>query len=94
MSKFKNLFWGICFLWPVLSCTTMGGNSNKKEDKIDFTKYVLPLMGSDSEFALSNGNLYPCIARPWGMNHWTPQTAVNGERWQYTYDSKYICFNS
>lgn len=90
MSKFKNLFWGICFLWPVLSCTTMGGNSNKKEDKIDFTKYVLPLMGSDSEFALSNGNLYPCIARPWGMNHWTPQTAVNGERWQYTYDSKYI----
>lgn len=53
----------------------------------DLTRYVLPQMGSQSEFKLSNGNTYPCIARPWGMNHWTPQTAANGERWQYSYDA-------
>ena len=52
--------------------------------------YVRPEMGSQSEFALSSGNVYPCIARPWGMNHWTPQTAPNGERWQYTYDAHHI----
>ncbi len=56
----------------------------------DMTKYVIPQMGSQSEYSLSNGNTYPCIARPWGMNHWTPQTASNGERWQYTYDSHHL----
>lgn len=56
----------------------------------DLTRYVLPQMGSQSEFILSNGNTYPCIARPWGMNHWTPQTAANGERWQYSYDAHQI----
>jgi len=30
--------------------------------------YVNTLMGSDSEKMLSNGNTYPAIALPWGMN--------------------------
>lgn len=30
--------------------------------------YVNPLMGTDSSFDLSNGNTYPAIATPWGMN--------------------------
>jgi predicted alpha-1,2-mannosidase len=48
---------------------------------------VNPLMGTDSEFKLSNGNTYPAIARPWGMNFWTPQTGRMGDGWGYTYDS-------
>ena len=37
---------------------------------------VNPLMGTDSEYKLSNGNTYPAIALPWGMNFWTPQTRI------------------
>lgn len=29
---------------------------------------VNPLMGTDSKPSLSNGNTYPAISRPWGMN--------------------------
>jgi predicted alpha-1,2-mannosidase len=47
---------------------------------------VNPLMGTDSEFRLSNGNSYPAIALPWGMNFWTPQTRNMGNGWGYTYD--------
>lgn len=48
---------------------------------------VNPLMGTDSEFKLSNGNTYPAIARPWGMNFWTPQTGKMGDGWCYAYDA-------
>ena len=51
----------------------------------DYTSYVSPLMGTDSEFSLSNGNTYPAIARPWGMNFWTPMTANFGDGWTYKY---------
>src|SRR5690554_805243 len=44
-------------------------------------------MGTDSEFELSNGNTYPAIALPWGMNFWTPQTGEMGSGWAYTYDA-------
>jgi predicted alpha-1,2-mannosidase len=47
---------------------------------------VNPLMGTDSEFRLSNGNTYPAIAMPWGMNFWSPQTRPMGNGWGYTYD--------
>ncbi len=50
--------------------------------------YVNPLIGSDSSFELSNGNTYPAIARPWGMNFWTPQTGMMGDGWGYTYKSE------
>lgn len=49
--------------------------------------YVNPLVGTDSEFSLSNGNTYPAIATPWGMNFWTPQTGQMGNGWGYTYDA-------
>ena len=44
----------------------------------DWTQYVNPLMGTQSSFELSTGNTYPAIARPWGMNFWTPQTGKMG----------------
>lgn len=51
---------------------------------------VNPLMGTQSLFSLSNGNTYPAIARPWGMNFWSPQTGRNGDGWMYTYTAEKI----
>ena len=51
------------------------------------TDYVNPLMGTQSRYDLSNGNTYPSIALPWGMNFWTPETGKMGDGWQYTYSS-------
>jgi predicted alpha-1,2-mannosidase len=53
-------------------------------------EYVNPLMGTDSKVDLSNGNTYPAIALPWGMNFWTPQTGKNGDGWQYQYSADKI----
>lgn len=52
--------------------------------------YINPLMGTQSKPDLSNGNTYPAIALPWGMNFWTPQTGKMGSGWQYTYDADKI----
>lgn len=52
--------------------------------------FVNPLMGSDSKPDLSNGNTYPAIALPWGMNFWAPQTGKMGDGWIYTYSSDKI----
>ena len=62
-------------------------NSNRMDNLVDF---VNPLVGSDSAFELSNGNTYPAIATPWGMNFWTPQTGKMGDGWGYTYDANKI----
>jgi predicted alpha-1,2-mannosidase len=51
----------------------------------DPVEWVNPLMGTDSKFELSNGNTYPSIALPWGMNFWVPQTGKMGDGWLYTY---------
>ncbi|MDF2191288.1 GH92 family glycosyl hydrolase [Paraflavitalea sp. CAU 1676] len=52
---------------------------------VDPVEYVNPLMGTDSKYLLSNGNTYPAIAMPWGMNCWMPQTGKMGDGWAYTY---------
>ena len=53
----------------------------------DPVEWVNPLMGTASKPELSNGNTYPTIALPWGMNFWTPQTGKMGHGWTYTYDA-------
>lgn len=53
-------------------------------------EWVNPLVGTDSDYGISNGNTYPAIAMPWGMNFWTPQTANMGDGWAYTYKSSRI----
>ena len=75
----KKLFLLIC----AFSCTLFA-HAN------DWTQYVNPLMGSQSSYELSTGNTYPAIARPWGMNFWTPQTGKMGDGWQYTYTANKI----
>ncbi|MBC6991803.1 GH92 family glycosyl hydrolase [Hymenobacter sp. BT491] len=51
---------------------------------------VNPLMGTDSKPSLSNGNTYPAIALPWGMNFWMPQTGKMGSGWAYQYSADKI----
>ncbi len=64
-------------------------NSTGKSEK-DPADLVNPLMGTQSEYKLSNGNTYPAIAMPWGMNFWTPQTRPMGNGWCYTYNDNKI----
>lgn len=60
--------------------------------KNDFSPvdYVSPLVGTQSVHSFSTGNTYPAIARPWGMNFWTPQTGKMGNGWTYTYTDNKI----
>ena len=75
----RKILFGLAFVWAV---------SVHAQQPVD---YVNPLMGTDSKPSLSNGNTYPAVAVPWGMNFWTPQTGKMGSGWQYTYDADKIC---
>ncbi|MCX2739737.1 GH92 family glycosyl hydrolase [Pontibacter sp. M82] len=60
-------------------------------DKVtDPVEWVNPLVGTDSKHSLSNGNTYPAIALPWGMNFWMPQTGKMGDGWGYMYSADKI----
>ncbi len=75
MSKISCL---ICFLLVAfITCQSV------KTPKLP-VDFVNPLIGTDSEYKFSHGNIYPAIASPFGMTAWTPQT---GERsgWIYQY---------
>ena len=78
----------LLFLLISLSACNTEINTDKSKvlDKVDLVDYVNPLMGTDSNFSLSNGNTYPAIATPWGMNFWTPMTSKMGDGWAYKYD--------
>jgi len=71
----------------VVSSALFAQTIGKVTDPVD---WVNPLMGTASKPALSNGNTYPTIALPWGMNFWTPQTGKMGDGWAYTYDADKI----
>ena len=57
----------------------------------NFADFALPVVGTDNTKELSNGNLYPCIARPWGAHGWSPQTGDNDTGWFYAYGDRKIC---
>jgi predicted alpha-1,2-mannosidase len=77
----KLLLLAFAFLPAVLSA------QEKVSSPVDL---INPLMGTQSKPSLSNGNTYPAVALPWGMNFWTPQTGKMGDGWQYTYDADKI----
>ncbi|MEM6346579.1 MAG: GH92 family glycosyl hydrolase [Bacteroidota bacterium] len=84
------MFYRILFsLTTFIFCSFLNPQEKLAEPRADFSPvdYVNPLVGTDSEFSLSNGNTYPAIATPWGMNFWTPQTGKMGDGWAYTYDA-------
>lgn len=68
-------------------CLALGTITAHAQQPID---YVNPLMGTLSKFELSNGNTYPAIGLPWGMNLWTPQTGKMGDGWAYKYSEDKI----
>lgn len=80
--KIKSLI----FLGILQSCLFL----NAQVKALDPVEYVNPLMGTQSLHNLSNGNTYPAICRPWGMNFWTPQTGKMGDGWTYTYTAEKI----
>src|SRR5690606_14708793 len=80
----KNLFAGICIVIICLQSVYCQDITKNIDNPVDWAD---PLMGTDSQYELSNGNTYPAIARPWGMNFWTPQTGKMGNGWAYTYDA-------
>lgn len=97
MKKFKAAIflksaWAIMAIFLLHSCTETNNASTKEDstNKEPLLSYVNPLMGTDSDFSLSNGNTYPAIATPWGMNFWTPMTSKMGDGWTYKYDEKTI----
>ena len=79
----KKILLALSLLLPIFASAQTG----KQSSLVD---YINPLMGTDSKYDLSNGNTYPAIALPWGMNFWTPQTGKMGDGWQYTYDAHKI----
>ena len=77
------------FLALTASCGLFAASA-QLSGKIDPVEYVNPLMGTDSKPSLSNGNTYPAIGVPWGMNFWMPQTGQMGNGWAYQYASDKI----
>jgi predicted alpha-1,2-mannosidase len=77
----------LCGLLMLSSFATFAQTVGKVTDPVE---WINPLMGSQSKPDLSNGNTYPAIALPWGMNTWTPQTGKMGDGWAYTYDADKI----
>ncbi len=59
-------------------------------DQSNLVQFVNPRIGTQSNMELSNGNTYPTVAHPWGMNFWTPQTEPLDSKWIYNYESKSI----
>ncbi len=83
----------VVVLLSTLSCTNKNNNTYSVLNNSQYSSLVdlvNILMGTDSKFSLSNGNTYPAIATPWGMNFWTPQTAKMGDGWAYKYDDETI----
>ncbi|RDY60867.1 GH92 family glycosyl hydrolase [Flagellimonas nanhaiensis] len=89
MRKVKIKFLPLALLAMIATgCTEQknGGKEPSQIEEVSLLEYVNPLMGTDSDFSLSNGNTYPAIATPWGMNFWTPMTSKMGDGWTYKYD--------
>ncbi|MBN2597145.1 MAG: GH92 family glycosyl hydrolase [Marinifilaceae bacterium] len=79
----------VLLLLFVAVLSACGGKKATTTEKT-LVDFVNPLMGTDSDYSLSNGNTYPAVALPWGMNFWTPQTGEMGNGWCYAYDAKKI----
>ena len=86
-----NQFYKLSFLIFVLISTFKVQCVEAQQEKDLFlVDYVNPLIGTDSKKEFSNGNTYPAIATPFGMNFWTPMTAEMGNGWTYNYNDNQI----
>jgi predicted alpha-1,2-mannosidase len=78
------------FAFIILAFISFSSNAQLVGKVSDPVEWVNPLIGTDSKPSLSNGNTYPAICVPWGMNFWVPQTNVMGNGWQYQYSADKI----
>ncbi|MFD2743758.1 MULTISPECIES: GH92 family glycosyl hydrolase [Sphingobacterium] len=78
----RYLFYSLSFLFSIGALSAQQIAQVEKPEE-----WVNTLMGTDSKVSMSNGNTYPAIAVPWGMNFWSPQTGKMGDGWMYTYAS-------
>lgn len=78
------------FLFALMAAACQEANNEKENINPDYVALANTLMGTDSDFSLSNGNTYPATAVPWGMNFWTPMTSKMGDGWTYKYDENKI----
>lgn len=86
-TSLKRFLIAIILLFIVLIIMLFKRTNKPEVSPVDL---VNPLMGTDSDYKLSNGNTYPAIALPWGMNFWSPQTRNMNNGWGYTYDDNKI----
>jgi predicted alpha-1,2-mannosidase len=77
----KNIFLIVCF-----SCFF----SVFAQEQFRPEELVNTIIGTDSKRSYSNGNTYPAIATPWGMNFWSPQTGKIADGWLYQYTADKI----
>ncbi|MBD3748635.1 MAG: glycoside hydrolase family 92 protein [Sphingobacteriales bacterium] len=76
--------------FSILFIEVSKSQSITKESNVQLADLVNPLMGTLSKPELSNGNTYPAIGVPWGMNLWSPQTGKMGNGWMYQYTADKI----
>lgn len=86
----KQLFLLFTMVLATASCTHTNsdhrsGMSQPGPGEEALADLINPMIGTDSRFLLSNGNTYPTVALPWGMNFWTPKTNEMGNGWCYQY---------
>lgn len=79
-----------CHLVFVFLFSVYCSNGQLVKSVADPVEWINPLMGTDSKPSLSNGNTYPAICVPWGMNFWVPQTNTMGNGWVYQYGADKI----
>lgn len=81
MKQFKNI---------MILMLLFAGKAFCQQDDSSVVDYVNPLMGTASSMELSNGNTYPTVCVPFGMNTWAPHTGKMGNGFLYTYQSNYL----
>jgi predicted alpha-1,2-mannosidase len=90
ISSHTKIYTTLIFATVLLADCQFRDLSRMQNNQSNLVQYVNPLIGSQSDNEVSNGNTYPAVAHPWGMNFWTPQTESNESRWIYDYSAKSI----
>jgi predicted alpha-1,2-mannosidase len=90
MGTFKLTDYMRAIICLAIAFSSICSHAQVVQNTIEPVDYVNPLMGTDSKIGLSNGNTYPAIALPWGMNFWVPQTNTMGNGWTYQYGADKI----
>lgn len=86
--KYLFLLWFVLILVPDISAQ-FTDSLNSPVDYVD-ARFGTASIPSESSGVISHGYVYPVIALPFGMNHWTPQTGKSDNIWMYSYNNNFI----